>query len=445
MDRLFEDLALKIEGEVKSYVTKRRFNKMLDELREDNVSDKTLKEALSFDISKKSTEEQEINKILIGFMVDNFVKENGQEALNELIDELVEKQKQSEGVMIKPEVVVASEPQQPEAVEEKVIAPEQPEEIEEVPEQEIVEEVTEEVPEQEIVEEVEPTNDNDTVEPVVEPTPEPIEEVIEPVVEEEVVADEVEEEEYLQPTPQPELEPQRPEPEVQPEVVQPQPEMIRPTSVSSKDDSISSVEDEPELEDEDLDYEEEYDEVENDKKGGVLKYLAVGIPTLLLVGGLVFWQMNNQKQINTKAEAQATEILKGMPKEAKKGKELSNSEYEDNIDALTKGIDTIKQDDNTGLSGYLVYDDKKYIIKKYEQESGSLIVFNEEGKEIKFDNEWVEKLVKKAKTNKKTEASAVEKKTDGNPTTEQQEKKQEENSERKPDGNSNEQQEGGSV
>lgn len=430
MDRLFEDLSLKIEGEVKSYVTKRRFNKMLDELREDNVSDKTLKEALSFDISKKSTEEQEINKILIGFMVDNFVKENGQEALNELIDELVEKQKQSEGMMIKPEVVVESEPQQPE-------------EIEATPE-----EVTEEVSE-EVLEEVGATNDNDIVEPVVEPTPEPIEEVIEPVVEEEVVVDEVEEEEYLPPTPQPEpqrpqSEPQRPEPEVQPEVVQPQPEMIKPTSVSSKDDSIAIV-DEPELEDEDLDYEEEYDEVESDKKGGVLKYLAVGIPTILLVGGLVFWQMNNQKQINTKAEAQATEILKGMPKEAKKGKELSNSEYEDNIDALTKGIDTIKQDDNTGLSGYLVYDDKKYIIKKYEQESGSLIVFNEEGKEIKFDNEWVEKLVKKAKTNKKTEASAVEKKTDGNPTTEQQEKKQEENSERKPDGSPTEQQEGGSV
>ena len=36
-----------------------------------------------------------------------------------------------------------------------------------------------------------------------------------------------------------------------------------------------------------------------------------------------------------------------MPKEAK-GDGLSNSEYEDNIEALTKGIDTIKQDDNTG-------------------------------------------------------------------------------------------------
>lgn len=426
MERLFEDLSLKIEGEVKSYVTKRRFNKMLDELREDNVSDKTLKEALSFDISKKTTEEQEINKILIGFMVDNFVKENGQEALNELIDELVEKQKQSEGMMIKPEVVVSSEPQQSEAVEEKVIAPEQPEEIEAVPEQEIVEEVPEEVSE-----EVEPTNDNNTVEPVVEPTPEPIEEVIEPVVEEEVV---VEEEEYLPPTPQPEpqrpqSEPQRPEPEVQPKIVQPQPEMIRPTSVSSKNDSIATV-DEPKLEVEELDYEEEYDEVENDKKGGVLKYLAVGIPTILLVGGLVFWQMNNQKQINTKAEAQATEILKGMPKEAKKGKELSNSEYEDNVEFLAT-IETIKQDDKTGLTGYLIDGDKKYIIKKYEQETGLLKVLDPNGEEKAFDNDWVESFIKKSSKRK-----AEEKKV---------EQKSEQSSEQKSEQPSEQKEEGGSV
>lgn len=421
MDRLFEDLALKIEGEVKSYVTKRRFNKMLDELREDNVSNRTLKEALSFDISKKPTEEQEINKILIGFMVDNFVKANGQEALNELIDELVEKQKQSESMMIKPEVVVANEPQQPEAVEEKVIAPEQPEEIEAVPEQEIVEEVPEEVG---------PTNDNDTVEPVIEPviepTPEPIEEVIEPVVEEEVVADEVEEEEYLQPTPQPE--PQRPEPEVQP-----QPEMIRPTSVPSKNDSIATV-DEPKVEVEELDYEEEYDEeeyneVENNKKGGVLKYLAVGIPTILLVGGLVFWQMNNQKQINTKAEAQATEILKGMPKEAKKGKELSNREYEDNVEFLAT-IETIKQDDKTGLSGYLIDGDKKYIIKKYEQETGLLKVLDPNGEEKAFDNDWVESFIKKS-SKRKAEEKKVEQKSE-----QPSEQKSEQSSEQKEEGGS---------
>jgi hypothetical protein len=396
MDRLFEDLALKIEGEVKSYVTKRRFNKMLEELREGKVSDKTLKEALSFDNSKKPTEEQEINKILIGFMVDNFVKANGQDALNELIDELTEEQKQSEDMMIKPEVIVASEPQQPEVVEEEVVETEQPEEVEAVPEQEIVEEVSEEV---------EPTNDNDIVEPAIAPTPEPIEEVIEPVVEEEVVADESED---LQPTPQPE--PQQPELEVQPEVVQQQPEMIRPTSITPKIDSIP-VMDEPKLEVEESDYEFVVGEEGNNKKGGLLKYLAVGIPTLVLVGGLVFWQMNNQKQINTKAEAQATEILKGMPKEAKKGDGLSNSEYEDNVEALTM-IETIKQDDKTGLSGYLIDGDKKYIIKKYEQETGLLKVLDPDGEEKSFDNDWVEGFIKKSKSKRKTEEKSEEQKSE---------------------------------
>jgi hypothetical protein len=396
MDRLFEDLALKIEGEVKSYVTKRRFNKMLEELREGKVSDKTLKEALSFDNSKKPTEEQEINKILIGFMVDNFVKANGQDALNELIDELTEEQKQSEGMMIKPEVIVASEPQQPEVVEEEVVETEQPEEVEAVPEQEIVEEVSEEV---------EPTNDNDIVEPAIAPTPEPIEEVIEPVIEEEVVVDESED---LQPTPQ--AEPQQPELEVQPEVVQQQPEMIRPTSITPKIDSVP-VMDEPKLEVEESDYEFVVGEEGNNKKSGLLKYLAVGIPTLVLVGGLVFWQMNNQKQINTKAEAQATEILKGMPKEAKKGDGLSNSEYEDNVEALTT-IETIKQDDKTGLSGYLIDGDKKYIIKKYEQETGLLKVLDPDGEEKSFDNDWVEGFIKKSKSKRKTEEKSEEQKSE---------------------------------
>lgn len=396
MDRLFEDLALKIEGEVKSYVTKRRFNKMLEELREGKVSDKTLKEALSFDNSKKPTEEQEINKILIGFMVDNFVKANGQDALNELIDELTEEQKQSEDMMIKPEVIVASEPQQPEAVEEEVVETEQPEEVEAVPEQEIVEEVSEEV---------EPTNDNDIVEPAIAPTPEPIEEVVEPVIEEEAVVNEPED---LQPTPQPE--PQQPELEVQPEVVQQQPELIRPTSITPKIDSVP-VMDEPKLEVEESDYEFVVGEEGNNKKGGLLKYLAVGIPTLVLVGGLVFWQMNNQKQINTKAEAQATEILKGMPKEAKKGDGLSNSEYEDNVEALTT-IETIKQDDKTGLSGYLIDGDKKYIIKKYEQETGLLKVLDPDGEEKSFDNDWVESFIKKSQSKRKAEEKSGEQKSE---------------------------------
>lgn len=452
MERLFENLALKIEGEIKNYVSKHRLNKMLEEVKTDEVSEKTLKEALVFDTSKKTQEEQNVNKILVGLMVDSFINKNGQEAFDSLLDELEEEQKAVE--VIKPQVVEVIEPEV--VVEEDVVPVAEPTERKSIKltsskkaTEQATEQVTEPVIEEKpVVEAVEPV-----AEPVVEesplaPTPEPVPltptpEPIKPVVVVEPVVEQV------SPTPTPE--PIRPVvveepigsyaeqqvPEWQMPQQAPQQQMVKPSDFSPKfDDAPTTFE---------ASFEEEsLDEVETEKKGGVLKYLAVGIPTLLLVGGMAFWQLNNQKQVNIKAESQATEILKGMPKEAKKGDGLSNSEYEDNIEALTKGIDTIKQDDNTGLSGYLVYDDKKYIIKKYEQASGSLIVFNEEGEEITFDNEWVEKLVKKAKTNKQTEASPVEEKQEGNPA-EQQEKKQEENPEGKPEEKSAEQQEGGSV
>ena len=428
MRRLFEDLALKIEGEIKNYVSKHRLNKMLEEVKIDEVSESTLKEALVFDTSKKTQEEQNVNKILIGLMVDSFIKKNGQEAFDSLLDEL--EKEQNEVAVIKPQVVDVAEPEV--AVEDDVKTSNEPTErksIKLTSSKKVTEQETEPVTEP-VVEPV--------IEPVVEtapsiPTPEPIK----PVVEKEPII------EPVAPTPIPEpIKPviveepvvesysEQQVPRWQSPRQEPQPQMVE-TSVSSPkfDDVPTSFEESVE--------EESLEEVETEKKSGVLKYLAVGIPTLIVVGGLVFWQMNTQKQINTKAEAQATEILKGMPKETKKGDGLSNSEYEDNIDALTKGIDTIKQDDNTGLSGYLVYDDKKYLIKKYEQASGSLIVFNEKGEEITFDNEWVEKLVKKAKTTKpNTEASNVEGKSEEKPA-----EKQEEKSEEKPA----EQQEGSNV
>lgn len=421
MERLFENLALKIEGEIKNYVSKHRLNKMLEEVKTDEVSEKTLKEALVFDTSKKTQEEQNVNKILVGLMVDSFINKNGQEAFDSLLDELEEEQKAVD--VIKPQVVEVIEPDV--AVEEDVAPVDEPKERKSI-KLTGSKKVTEQTPEPvlEPVEVVEPVTEPviETVEPVVEqvpptPTPEPIR----PVVVEEPVGSYAEQQ----------------VPEWQMPQQAPQQQMVRPSDFSPRfDDAPTTFE---------ASFEEEsLDEVETEKKGGVLKYLAVGIPTLLLVGGMAFWQLHNQKQVNIKAESQATEILKGMPKEAKKGDGLSNSEYEDNIEALTKGIDTIKQDDNTGLSGYLVHEDKKYIIKKYEQASGSLIVFDEEGEEITFDNEWVEKLVKKAKKNKQTEASPVEEKQEGNPV-EQQEKKQEENPEGKPEEKPAEQQEGGSV
>lgn len=442
MERLFENLALKIEGEIKSYVSKHRLNKMLEEVKADEVSEKTLKEALVFDTSKKTQEEQNVNKILVGLMVDSFINKNGQEAFDSLLDELEEEQK---GVdVIKPQVVEVIEPEV--VVEEDLEPKDEPTErksIKLTSPKKATEQVTEPVVEP-VVEVVEPVVEESSLTPTPEPVPlTPTPEPIKPVV----VAEPVIEPVPSTPTPEP-IRPviveepvgsyaEQRVPEWQMPQQEPQQQMVRPSDFSPKfDDAPTTFE---------ASFEEELlDEVETEKKGGVLKYLAVGIPTLIAVGGLVFWQLHNQKQVNIKAESQATEILKGMPKEAKKGEGLSNSEYEDNIEALTKGIDTIKQDDNTGLSGYLVYEDKKYIIKKYEQASGSLIVFNEEGKEITFDNEWVEKLVKKAKTNKQTEASPVEEKQEGNPA-EQQEKKQEENSEGKPEEKPAEQQEGSNV
>jgi hypothetical protein len=413
MRRLFEDLALKIEGEIKNYVSKHRLNKMLEEVKSDEVSESTLKEALVFDTSKKTQEEQNVNKILIGLMVDSFIKKNGQEAFDNLLDEL--EKEQNEVAVIKPQVVDVTETEV--TVEEEVVPVDEPTErksikltsSKKVTEQEtepVIEPVVETAPSTPTPEPIKPVVEK---EPIIEPVaPTPIPEPIKPVVVEEPVVESYSEQQV---------------PEWQSPRQKPQPQMVEASVSSPKfDDVPTSFEESVE--------EESLEEVEMEKKGGILKYLAVGIPTLIVVGGLVFWQMNTQKQINTKAEAQATEILKGMPKETKKGDGLSNSEYEDNIDALTKGIDTIKQDDNTGLSGYLVYDDKKYLIKKYEQASGSLIVFNEKGEEITFDNEWVEKLVKKAKTTKpNTEASNVEGKSEEKPAEKQEEKSEEKSAE----------------
>lgn len=426
MERLFEDLALKIESDIKNYVSKHRLNKMLEEVKTDEVSESTLKEALVFDTSKKAQEEQNVNKILVGLMVDSFIKKNGQEAFDSLLDELEEEQKGAD--VIKPQVVEVIEPQV--VVEEEVEPVAEPTErksIKLTSSKKVTEQETEPVTEpvvEPVIEPVvetapsiptpEPIKPVVVEEPVIEPVaPTPIPEPIKPVIVEEPVVEAYSEQQV------PEWQPPRQEPQPQQPIQQPQPQMVEPSVFSPKFDDV------PTRFEESVD-EELPDEVETEKKSGVLKYLAVGIPTLIVVGGLVFWQMNTQKQINTKAEAQATEILKGMPKEAKKGDGLSKSEYEDNIEALTKGIDTIKQDDNTGLSGYLVYDDKKYIIKKYEQASGSLIVFNEEGKEITFDSEWVEKLVKKAKTTKpNTEASNAEEKPEEKPAEQQGEKSEE--------------------
>ena len=181
-------------------------------------------------------------------------------------------------------------------------------------------------------------------------------------------------------------------PELKEEVIEKEPEV----AMTRKVEEVMTRE--PEVEEfEDID---DYEEEEQPKKGGVLKYLAVGLPAILLVGGLVFWQVNDTNKRNSQTEQEVAKILEEMPKESKKGEGLSSSEYDENIKILTQGIDSIKQNDKTGLSGYLVVEGKKYIIQKYDQSSGSLTVFDNKGEKTVFDEDWVQKLVERSKEGK---------------------------------------------
>lgn len=196
-------------------------------------------------------------------------------------------------------------------------------------------------------------------------------------------------------------------PELKEEVMVKEPEVVM-----TREPEVESV---SELELEDI---EEFEE-EQPKKGGVLKYLAVGLPTILLVGGLVFWQVNDTSNRNSQTEQEVAKILEEMPKESKKGEGLSSSKYDENIKILTQGIGSVKQNDKTGLSGYLVVEGKKYIIQKYDQSSGSLTVFDTKGEKIVFDEDWVQKLVERSKEGKTKlpDSSSNGEKKESNSTT----------------------------
>lgn len=197
--------------------------------------------------------------------------------------------------------------------------------------------------------------------------------------------------------------------ELKEEVIEKEPEVVM-----TREPEVESV---SELELEDI---YEFEEEEQPKKSGVLKYLAVGLPAILLVGGLVFWQVNDTNNRNSQTEQEVAKILEEMPKESKKGEGLSSSEYDENIKTLTQGIESIKKNDKTGLSGYLVVEGKKYIIQKYDQSSGSLTVFDTKGEKIVFDEVWVQKLVersKEGKTKLPDSSSNGEKKEAENTTT----------------------------
>ena len=145
------------------------------------------------------------------------------------------------------------------------------------------------------------------------------------------------------------------------------------------------------------------------KKGGVLKYIAVGVPTVLAIGGLVFWQVNENNKASSLAEQEVVKILEEAPKKEETATALSSGEFDNNVKALTTAFDTIKQNDKTGLSGYFTFEDKRYIIQKYDQ-TGTLTVFDPKGEKVVYNDEWVQKFIENSKAKaKKTENKKEEK------------------------------------
>ena len=346
-----------------------RLKNMLQFLREGHVGKTDLEKILTYEYKGKTEEQTELYNILVGLVIDLYIKENSQEVFLKLYNELQEEkteeqleevvnetQKEETSELFIPQNTdrtpkavsprkkiplvsqkkkeVAEQPQQtgqqPIVSVEPTLPKEEPKEVEEIPE----------LVEEEQIESIKPT-------PYVAPTVEPILEDIETEVDEEE-ENEIEEDHFV---------------------------------------------------DEEDDFDEE-EELEERKKSGVLKYLAIGIPTVLIIGSLAFWQATTNNKNTSRTEQQVAKILEEAPKESKKGAGLSSSEYDDNIKTLTQGIDSIKQNDKTGLSGYLVVDDKKYIIQKYDQASGSLTVFDADGEKIVFDEDWVQKLIDRSKEGK---------------------------------------------
>lgn len=347
-----------------------RLKNMLQFLREGHVGKADLEKILTYEYKGKTEEQTELYNILVGLVIDLYIKENSQEVFLELYNELQEEktEEQLEEVVNETQKEETSElfiPQNtdrtPKAVSPRKkipLASQKPKEATEQAKQAVQQPIVSVEPilpkeEQKEVEEIPKVVGEETVE-TIKPTP------------------------YVAPSVEPILE------EIETEV--------------DEEEEIETEEVEVANDEED-DFDEE-EELEERKKSGVFKYLAIGIPTVLIIGSLAFWQVTTNNKNTSRTEQQVAKILEEAPKESKKGAGLSSSEYDDNIKTLTQGIDSIKQNDKTGLSGYLVVDDKKYIIQKYDQASGSLTVFDADGEKIVFDEDWVQKLIDRSKEGK---------------------------------------------
>lgn len=354
-----------------------RLKNMLQFLREGHVGKTDLEKILTYEYKGKTEEQTELYNILVGLVIDLYIKENSQEVFLELYNELQEEktEEQLKEVVNETPKEETSElfiPQNTDRTPKSVsprkkipLASQKPKETTEQAKQAVQQPIVSVEPtlpkeEQKGVEEIPKAVEEEAIK-TIKPTPY-VAPSVEPILEE--IETEADEEE-----------------EIEAEEVE--------VANDGEDHSI----------DEEYDFDEE-EELEERKKSGVLKYLAVGIPAVLIIGSLVFWQVTTNNKNTSRTEQQVAKILEETPKESKKGAGLSSSEYDDNIKTLTQGIDSIKQNDKTGLSGYLVVDDKKYIIQKYDQASGSLTVFDADGEKIVFDEDWVQKLIDRSKEGK---------------------------------------------
>ena len=374
--------ALQEQIENQPALGQQKLKAMLRFLQDGQVSQSELEKILTYDYKGKTEEQSELYTTLVGLVIDLYIKNNGQENFLELYNSL-----QGE----------------PEPVEEKENEPTEGDSTIHAPQH--TERTPQAVAPRKRMRLASPKPKEEVQEPVVEPV-EPVEEVL--PIEEVSEVEEVKEQPVATEPKEPEV---QDEPELEEEIESAEieePEDTDLEEVEAPEVADTEVVDEPE-EPVAEDDSEPVSEVKKPKKGGVLKYIAVGVPTVLAIGGLVFWQVNENNKASSLAEQEVVKILEEAPKKEETATALSSGEFDNNVKALTTAIDTIKPNDKTGLSGYFTFEDKRYIIQKYDQ-TGTLTVFDPKGEKVTYNDEWVQKFIENSKAKaKKTENKAGEK------------------------------------
>ena len=374
---------------------------MLRFLQDGQVSQSELEKILTYDYKGKTEEQSELYTTLVGLVIDLYIKNNGQENFLELYNSL-----QGEPEVQDEPVEEKEEKNEPTEGNSTIIAPQH------------TERTPQAVAPRKRMRLASPKPKEEVQEPVVEPVEEvlPIEEVaeVEEVKEQPVATEPIEPVTYVEPT-------EEPEPEI--EEVPEEPEDTEVDLPEEADNEVEANTDEPDAE---VDP-DEGKKVKKRKKNGVLKYVAVGIPTVLAIGGLVFWQVNENNKASSLAEQEVVKIMEEAPKKEETATALSSGEFDNNVKALTTAIDTIKPNDKTGLSGYFTFEDKRYIIQKYDQ-TGTLTVFDPKGEKVTYNDEWVQKFIENSKAKaKKTENKAGEKPKNSDDSSKEDDKNKDSN------------------